>query len=100
METLRPRAAGAALVALVLTGGVTPCAAQTMASDADRREALGHFRLGTQAARRPNAGIQAVEAFQQAGALLPSPVRGDAYDGMGQGHMGVQRYASAIRARG
>jgi tetratricopeptide (TPR) repeat protein len=94
MQTLRPRAAGAALVALVLTGGVAPCAAQTMASDADRREASGHFRLGMQllGAERWD---QAVEAFQHA--VARDPLFVDAYYGMGQGHMGAQRYASAIR---
>ena len=85
-----------ALAALVLTTAAAAVpAAQSLASDVDRRAALGHFRTGMEllGAERWE---QAVEAFQQAATRDPLFV--DAYYGMGQGYMGMTRFASAIRA--
>jgi tetratricopeptide (TPR) repeat protein len=82
-----------ALVALLALSTRTP--AQGLASTADRREAFRHYREGQELLAREQFA-KAADAFQEAidyDALLT-----DAHYGLGHAFMGLQRYASAIRA--
>jgi tetratricopeptide (TPR) repeat protein len=96
VTALRRAHVGVLLTAVAVLAA-SPLAAQTtsLASEADRRAAVGHFRTGLEllGAERWD---QAVEAFQAA--VARDPLFVDAYYGMGQAHMSAQRFASAIRA--
>lgn len=69
--------------------------AQAPASDADRREAVRHFRAG-QELLGAERWEQAATAFQQAVRIDPLFV--DAHYGLGQAYMGARRFASAVQA--
>jgi tetratricopeptide (TPR) repeat protein len=88
------------LVAVVVAGmiGVTstaPLAAQRLADAPSHREAIQHFRAGQE--------LMSAEKFERAAeefskAIASDPLMSLAYYQMGQAHMNMRRYASAIRA--
>jgi len=69
--------------------------AQVLASDADRREALTNYRQG-QEFLSAEQWEKAVASFQLS--IKYDPLLTDAHYGLGQAHMGLQRYTSAIQA--
>jgi tetratricopeptide (TPR) repeat protein len=72
-----------------------PAGAQGLASDADRREAFKHYRVG-QELLAAEQYEKAAEAFRTS--IKYDPLLTDAHYGLGQSFMGLQRYASAIQA--
>jgi tetratricopeptide (TPR) repeat protein len=70
-------------------------AAQELASEPDRREALRHYRTG-QEALLAERWERAADAFQKA--IRLEPLFTDARYGLGTAYMGMQRYVSAIQA--
>ena len=82
-----------ALTATISFGSLAQ--AQPLASDADRREALSHYRSG-QELLSAEQFEKAAEAFRTA--IKYDPLLTDAHYGLGQSFMGLQRYASAIQA--
>jgi tetratricopeptide (TPR) repeat protein len=90
-----------ALVALVIAGmiGVTLTAslvaAQKLADAPSHREAIQHFRAG-QELMSAEKFERAVEEFTKA--IASDPLMSLAYYQMGQAHMNMRRYASAIKA--
>ena len=70
-------------------------AAQGLASDADRRDAFRHYRAG-QELLSGEQYEKAVDAFRLS--IKYDPLLTDAFYGLGQSFMGLQRYASAIQA--
>jgi tetratricopeptide (TPR) repeat protein len=69
--------------------------AQSLASDADRRDALTHYRAG-QEFLSAEQWDKAVTAFQSA--VKFDPLFTDAHYGLGQAFMGLKQYASAAQA--
>lgn len=69
--------------------------AQPLASPADRREALQHYRDGQDLLTREQFE-KAADAFRAA--IKYDPLLTDAHYGLGQASMSLQRYASAIQA--
>lgn len=90
MSTLTRALLTLALLSISLTAG-----AQSLASDADRREALRHYRSG-QELLSAEQFEKAAEAFRSA--IKFDPLLTDAHYGLGQSFMGLQRYTSAIQA--
>ena len=86
-----------ALAILTVTSGAHPAAAQSFASDGDRRAALTHFRSG-QELLASERFAEAAEAFRTA--IGFEPVLTDAHYGLGHAYMGLERYVSAIQAFG
>jgi tetratricopeptide (TPR) repeat protein len=72
-----------------------PAAAQSLASEADRREAFRHYRSG-QELLAAEQFEKAAEAFRTS--IKYDPLLTDAHYGLGQSFMGLQRFASAIQA--
>jgi tetratricopeptide (TPR) repeat protein len=72
-----------------------PVAAQVLASEADRKEAIKHYRAGHELLAAEH-WEKAAAAFQVA--IEHDPLLTDAHYGLGQSYMGLQRYASAIQA--
>ena len=69
--------------------------AQSLASDADRRDALAHYRAG-QEFLSAEQWDKAVTSFQSA--VKFDPLFTDAHYGLGQAFMGLKQYASAVQA--
>ena len=76
---------------------VAPCAAaaQSLASDADRRAAFIHYREGQELLASERFD-DAVEAFRTA--INYEPLLTDAHYGLGHAYMSLRRYTSAIQA--
>jgi tetratricopeptide (TPR) repeat protein len=72
-----------------------PAAAQVLAADTDRREAIRQYRAG-QELLAAEQFAKAADAFTAA--IKSDPLLTDAHYGLGQSFMGLQRYASAIQA--
>jgi tetratricopeptide (TPR) repeat protein len=81
-----------AAIAVALLGSA---AAQELTSQATRREAVAHYRVG-QEALLVERWERAAAAFQQA--IRLEPLFTDARYGLGTAYMGMQRYVSAIQA--
>jgi tetratricopeptide (TPR) repeat protein len=81
--------------ALLLVSLTSISSAQTPLSDADRREAFGHYRAG-QDLLAAEQWQKAADEFQ--GAIRIDRLFTDAHYGLGQSFMGLQRYASAAQA--
>ena len=86
------RAICVVVLGLVIGGPIT---AQQLASDQDRRAALEFYRAG--------AELMSAERFEQAAAEFTKAIDKDplltlAHYHLGQAHMGLRRYASAIKA--
>lgn len=80
---------------LVLLISAPIASAQTLASDENRRTALGHYRSGQE--------LLSAEQFEGAlrefdAAIALDPLFTDAHYGRGQSFMALQRYASAVQA--
>jgi tetratricopeptide (TPR) repeat protein len=69
--------------------------AQGLASDADRKEAIKHYRAGHEFLSAEQ-WEKAADAFRLA--IKHDPLLTDAHYGLGQSYMGLQRYATAIQA--
>ncbi|MGE0041707.1 MAG: tetratricopeptide repeat protein [Vicinamibacterales bacterium] len=82
----------AAVTALAAPG---PAAAQTVASDQDRRDALQQYRAG-QEFLSGEQWDKAADAFKAA--IAKDPLFTDAYYGLGRAYMPLERYASAVDA--
>ena len=74
---------------------VAGIAAQQFASEADRREAMRHYRTG-QELLSAEQWEKAAVAFTAA--IKLDPLFTDAHYGLGNAYMGLQRYASAVQA--
>ncbi len=84
------------LLAVTLTLlSVGSVVAQTLAGEADRREAFRHYRAG-QELLTSERWEQAISEFRQA--VKFDPLLTDAHYGMGQAYMGLKRYTSAVQA--
>jgi tetratricopeptide (TPR) repeat protein len=70
-------------------------AAQVLASESDRKEAIKYYRAGHEFLSAEQ-WEQAAEAFRKA--IDHDPLLTDAHYGLGQSYMGLQRYASAVQA--
>jgi tetratricopeptide (TPR) repeat protein len=86
-----------ALCALIVLLVASPVSAQSLATDADRRTALTHYRNG-QELLASEQFEKAAEAFRAA--IEFEPLMTDAHYGLGHALMGLQRYDSAIQAFG
>ena len=86
-----------ALIVLTVTFAATPAAAQSFATDADRRSALTYYRSG-QELLASEQFEKAAEAFRNA--ITFEPLLTDAHYGLGHAYMALERYASAIQAFG
>jgi Flp pilus assembly protein TadD len=88
----------ARILAFVVAGALvagSPAAAQKLADEATRREALQYYRAGNELLSSERFE-QAVEQFRKA--IDKDPLLALAHYGLGQAYMGLQRYASAIQA--
>jgi tetratricopeptide (TPR) repeat protein len=85
----------AALTLLLLLFTAAPGAAQTTVTDPNHREALKHYRMGQELLTSEKFD-KAVDEFQAAIEL--EPLMAMAHYGLGQAHMGLRRYASAVQA--
>jgi len=83
------------LTAFFILHNVTSAPAQTLATDAARKEAFQHYRTG-QELLVAEQWDKAAEEFRQA--TRKDPLFTDAFYGMGQAHMGAKRYTSAVHA--
>jgi tetratricopeptide (TPR) repeat protein len=81
-------------LALLLTLA-PPLAAQRLASDADRAQALAYFKLG-QESLVAEKFEDAIASFTKA--VQKDPLLSIAHYGIGQANMNLRRYASAVKA--
>lgn len=87
-----PRVLAITMMALTLSGAAT---AQQLADDRTRREALAYYRTGSDYLTREQYE-KAAQEFQKA--IDADPLLALAHYGLGQAHMNLRRYASAILA--
>jgi Flp pilus assembly protein TadD len=83
------------LFTLLIACTAAPAAAQQLADDFSRREALQHYREGQELLSNEQFE-KAAEAFQRA--IAKDPLLALAHYGLGQSHMALRRFASAIVA--
>lgn len=83
------------IVMLAVISVAASAAAQALASEQDRRDALTHYRSGQELLRSEQFDKAAVE-FERA--IKLDPLFTDAHYGRGQAYMGLQRYTTAIQA--
>jgi tetratricopeptide (TPR) repeat protein len=95
LEHQMPGTTTALVLPLLLVLGSAAANGQVLASEADRREAFKHYRAG-QELLSSEQWDKAAEAFQLS--IKYDPLLTDAHYGLGQAHMGQQRYTSAIQA--
>jgi tetratricopeptide (TPR) repeat protein len=81
------------VLTMMLAGGTA--LAQQLADEQTRREALQYYRAGNELLSAERFE-QAAEQFQKA--IDTDPLLALAHYGLGQAHMGLRRYASAIQA--
>lgn len=84
-----------ALATFVLALTVSAVAGGQFADEADRREAIAHYRTGQELLYRERWD-EAAEAFEKAIAL--EPLLTLAHYGLGQARMGARAYPAAVRA--
>ncbi|MGH9346031.1 MAG: tetratricopeptide repeat protein [Vicinamibacterales bacterium] len=87
-----PRTSAVMILAIAFAA---PAAAQQVADDQTRREALAYYRAGNEFLSAEQFE-KAAGAFQKA--IDTDPLLALAHYGLGQSYMGLRRYASAIQA--
>jgi tetratricopeptide (TPR) repeat protein len=83
------------LACLVLASGIGTVSAQVPASEQDRRDAYVHYQRGQE--------FLSAERWEQAATEFTASIKldqlfTDAHYGLGRAYMGMERYASAVRA--